>query len=252
MTLRDRFLLLLNLLFARIDGGDPEREIDPPDDEPDIEPDPDAGRDGDPDPEDDDVPDGDDDPETASSSRPPKNSREVEELRERTRRLEADIEQERAARRTQTPNSEQLQWEKEQRLLDAADTSPQDRHAIETNRALRQSHALSQAAHQRAEDLADKAEYNLKAMDNPTFRKYAQRVEEERNRIAAAGRGFPPRETVLAVLLGRDMLNGKLAPAKTKSKVARSAVSRPRSDVRANTGRSEQEKRRARLENQFI
>ena len=195
--------------------------------------------------------DGDDDaPAPAARARTP---REVEELRERTRRLEAEIENDRAARRQLTPTAEQAAWDREQRLLDDPNTSAQDRHAIETNRALRQSHAMSAAAQARAEDLADMAEYNLQAMEKPIYRQYRERVEAERNRIAQNGRGVPPRETVLAVLIGKDVLSGKVSKAAvSKPKVARQKPALPRSDVRANAGRSDREKRRARLQDLVI
>lgn len=244
---------MLNALWrARIEGEDDAPADDPDTSNDDGADDADYIEDGDGE-TDVDSPDagGEDDSDAA----PPRSARsrdtnEVEELRERTRRLEADIEAQR--RVSAGPSEEQRQWEQEQRLLDDANTSPQDRHAIQTNRALRQSHALSQQAHARAEDLSDKAEYQLKALDNPVYRKYAARVEAERERLAAAGRGRPPREIVLQVLIGQDVLKGKVSAGKPKSRVARQAVNRPRSDVRANSGRNESDKRRQRLENQII
>ena len=236
--------LLKKLWLARIDDEDIPVDDPAPDDEapPVDEPADDIPIDEPADPDTDDEP--------APRARTP---REVDELRERTRRLEAEIESERAARRQLTPTAEQAAWDREQRLLDDPNTSAQDRHAIETNRALRQSHAMSAAAQARAEDLADMAEYNLQAMEKPIYRQYRERVEAERTRIAQNGRGVPPRETVLAVLIGKDVLSGKLSKATAnKPKVARQKPALPRSDVRANAGRSDREKRRARLQDLVI
>lgn len=243
---------LIALFVSRVDGDDPERPLDPP--EPDGEdegPDPDADEDTE---AQDDAAESDEEGESGEPARSARSRSdpEVGELRERTRRLEAEIELARATRAPAGPTPEQQTWEREQRLLDDPATTAQDRHAIETNRALRQSHALSSAAQARAEDLSDRAEYHLKALDNPVYRKYADRVEAERQRIGANGRGMPPRETVLAVLIGQDVLKGKVTPSKAGKKVSRQVPTRPRSDVSAAPGRTTREKLRARLENQII
>lgn len=256
MTLLQRLALLNALWCARVAGDDPEQTDTPDDPIEEVEDDPDV------EPIEVDEPEGDaaDEPEGAEDDAPAARkttrrdrSDEIADLRAETRRLDRELEQERRDRqRPRGPTPDQAVFDREQALLANPELSEMDRHAIETNRALRQSHNISTTALQRAEDMSDKSEYNLKAIDNPVYRKMSDRVEKERQRIAGTGNGVPPRQVVLAYLLGQDMLKGKVKPAAPKAKVARPQPTKARSDVRANTGRSEQEKRRARLENQLI
>lgn len=77
-----------------------------------------------------------------------------------------------------------------------------------------------------AQDLSDKADFKLKAAENPLYGKYADRVETELAKIRQQG-GNASRDGVLAYLVGRDALSNGGKPTGTQRKTAqRTAAAR--------------------------
>lgn len=141
--------------------------------------------------------------------------------------------------------------EEERKLRDPA-TSDLERWQIQSNRALRASQMQSQQALFQAQDMADKTTFQVKAASNPLYKKYADKVEAELAKARSTG-GNPPRDFVLQVLVGRDILAGNFKPAATKSTgIARGKPTGARSDTPSRSGMTEHQKRAARLENQQI
>jgi hypothetical protein len=193
----------------------------------------------------------------------------VKEARERADRLERELEQERAARRAQpavapVPTVD-TEYEREEQQLAAARRDGADEGTlrwlqwqIDSNRKIRATERNSQQALSRAEDLADRTAFEKLEITKPgVYKKYAERVEKEVTEGRFKG---SPRLGVLRLLIGDDILSGKIKP-KTKSAPAAGAPAATvdrgrtpgvRTDVRPGKGNSEREKRRARLENQLI
>jgi hypothetical protein len=192
----------------------------------------------------------------------------LKEARERADRLERELEQERATRRAApapvTPQADP-EWEREEQQLAQARQSGADentvwwlKNKIDTDRKVRASERTSQQALSRAEDLADRTAFEKLEITKPgVYKKYAERVEKEVTEGRFKG---SPRLGVLRLLIGDDILSGKIKP-KTKSAPAagtptatvdRGRTPGVRTDVRPGKGNSEREKRRARLENQLI
>ena len=143
--------------------------------------------------------------------------------------------------------------DEEERKLRDPNTSRLEKWQIESNRSLRQSHQQSANALFQAQDMADKTGYTVKSAANPVYSKYADKVEAELTRARANGAN-PPREMILQVLLGRDMLAGNFKPAAAKPGKAkdiprgRSPGARSDTPARGNGG-TEHQKRYARLAN---
>ncbi len=74
-----------------------------------------------------------------------------------------------------------------------------------------------------ANDLNDRAAYNLRAAANPMYAKYADRVEAELNRIRSQG-GNAPREEVLKYVVGQDALASQGKPTKSAQRAQAAAA----------------------------
>jgi len=193
----------------------------------------------------------------------------VKEARDRADRLERELAEERAARRAQpavtAPAAADSEFEREEAQLAAARRDGADESTlrwlqwqIDSNRKIRTTERNSQQALSRAEDLADRTAFEKLEITKPgVYKKYAERVEKEVTEGRFKG---SPRLGVLRLLIGDDVMSGKIKP-KTKSAPAagtpaatvdRGRTPGVRSDVRPGKGNSESEKRRARLENQLI
>ena len=152
-------------------------------------------------------------------------------------------------RRQATQRSDPTLDEEERKLRDPS-TSDLEKWQINSNRALRSSQQASQQALFQAQDMADKTTYQVKAAANPIYTKYEKRVEAELNKARANGQN-PNRELILAVLIGRDQLEGNFKPAAAKAgkTIARGKPTGARSDTPARGSMSDREKRAARLAN---
>ncbi len=230
----------------------PDPEIDSGDDA-----DIDTGDEADPEP-DDDAPDEPDDPAPARQSRA---QREIIKTRERAQKAERELAELRG--RQQTPpappqvTQEQIMFQQEEAALRDPNTDPQTRWQIESNRTLRANQRMASEALQRAQDTEDRTAYRLAAADKPLMKRYEDRVEKEVTRLRQQGQNVS-RQAVYLFLLGQDVDQGK-----TRTKSAAKPAAKPgalpasergkpvgaRSDVGGKQGRSEREKRAARLAN---
>ena len=171
-------------------------------------------------------------------------------------RAEATLETERRMRQSAQPSDDQRQWEAEEARLRDAETSDQEKWQIRSNRTIRQSAFNAHQALSTAADMRDATEFDRLATTNPkVYDRYKDRVEKLRGEWAAKN-VFPPRKELLKMLLGEDILNGKVksgpkAKAKTvaeeRTGVDRGRTPGARSDVSGKGRMSEHEKRAQRL-----
>ena len=158
-----------------------------------------------------------DEPAPKTESRAQK---EIRTLRDRAQKAEDDAKKARdeiAASRTQQPQSVQQSeaqklWEEEEKVLKDPNIDSWQRYSIQSNRNARAAEFNSQQALQEARDLKDQAQFERVAIANP---KAAERYKEEVERMKKANPNAP-RSELMAYLLGKDILAGKLK-AETKS-----------------------------------
>jgi hypothetical protein len=239
-------------------GGDEGGEADDPDGIGDL-------GDEDPDNPDGDGGDGDaDDPDqTKAQLAAERRGRETaeREAREAKERLTA-LERARNAPAAQ-PNREQQQFEEEERILKDAATTDLQRWQIESNRTMRANNRAAQQMLWQSQENSDKASFQALCGDKPLAKKYAQRVEEKLAEIRQGGANLE-RKLVLKMLIGDDIVEGRVKTSAKKKDSAGNPAPKPadgvprgkpamgRSDVRARPGNSERDKRRARLDGQLI
>lgn len=199
----------------------------------------------------------DDDPEPAPRTMT-RGQKAIVELRERAKNAEKmakEAKDELDAQRAQRNQRPDPTFAEEEAKLRDANTSDLEKWQINSNRALRQSQAQSQAALARAEDLSDKASYTQKSIKNPIYEKYHDRVEEKLAKIRAQG-GNIDREFLLHKMIGEDVTAGKFtakSAASTGTKtIARGKSPGARSDTPARGRMSDREKRAARLQDTQI
>jgi hypothetical protein len=211
---------------------------------------------------------GEDDPEPAAASTgnqdaPPRRAATATaELRRRTQEAERKAEEaarraaeleERFNRQAAGPTqAERMQAEEDAKLRDP-NTTELERWQIQANRQLRESQATTQGYLIQGRDDRDAAAYERKAASNSVYDKYRDKVESEVAKERKAGR-LVPRETVLAYLVGQDILNGNLKSntASAGKTVPRGKPTGARSDT-PRTGRmTDAQKRAARLQDQII
>lgn len=256
-----KFLFALLASYLTL-GAVPPDEGDPPTDAPDNpdelelpdleEDDPDPAPDGDPDP---------DDPDTIRAELAAE--RKARETAERNAREAADrlAAAERArSQAAPAPSADQRVFDEEEARLKAADCTPIEKWQIESNRAIRAQARTSNQALQEAREIADKAEFATLAAAKPGMaKKYSARVEQKLAEIRQNG-GNLARKVVLKMLIGDDIVEGTVKTTKRASSggdggtkpVNRGKPPAGRSDVRGRGGQTEQDKRRARLENQIL
>ena len=179
------------------------------------------------------------DPTAAATARAAEAERIAREAQEQVQRLQA-----------QAQKPDPLADEEERKLRDP-NTSDLEKWQIQSNRALRASQQQSQQALFQAQDMADKTAYTTKGISNPIYSKYADRVEAELGKARANGSNVP-REVILQLLIGRDMLAGQFKAKPAATPVNRGKPNAARSDVGRRGSQSEHDKRRARLENQIL
>ena len=255
-----KYSTLLRLLLLAFSPRVDDDEFSLPDDTPpadDTPTDDDTPADDDT-PMDDDTPTDDDTP----APRETRAQREIRSLRERaqaaeTARQAAEAQLEAARRQPHGQphlSEEQIIFQQEEEALRNPETSDWQRYAIQSARQARAANANSRDALQRAEDMADRTRFEQIKLTKPKlYETYADRVEEMLKTVRAAGNNAP-REKLLALLMGEDLLNGKLKPTAAKAPnggAKRTTTPGARSDVRASGegGLTEAQKRAKRLEN---
>ncbi len=251
------FLLFFSLLAPQVDGDDADAG--------------DAGE-GDADDTGDDAEDssGDDDAAEDDASgedadpapRESRAQREIRTLRERSQKAEADFARAQAelaeARRLPAgpakETDEQRLWAQEDAVLRDPQADQWQKYAVQSARDARAARQSSQQAIQHAEELSDRSSFSQLAVTKPKlYSAYKDRVEDRLKEIRSRG-GNAPREGVLAVIIGEDMLAGKLKSADArpapKGGDHRTPASGARSGVSASGGKlTDSEKREKRLEN---
>ena len=134
------------------------------------------------------------------------------------------------------------------------ETTEWQRYAIQSAREARQANANSMNAVREARDLADRTKFEQLKLTKPKmFEKYAPKVEELLKEMRGKGNDAP-RDELLALLMGRDLRDGKLnttkTPAKPNGGADRGKTPGARSTVPSGGSRlTDAEKREKRLEN---
>ena len=202
----------------------------------------------------------DDDEEQETKDAPPRMSRAQRTIVETKAKLKATeermakLEEEFQRNRPVQPDQEQQLYQHEEQRLRAQDLSDQERWQIEANRTLRASQRQSQQALAQANDMADRTSFQTKAIGNATMQKYADRVEKELEKMRAKGQSAP-RLALYHYMLGQDIDSGKFKAKTTTTgpkklpESARGRTTGARSDVQAKSGKTDHQKRMARLAN---
>ena len=247
--------LLLAFLFPAVGPDDdfaPEPDEPPPDDEPvpDDEPDDTDDEPATTDPADD---------EPAPAPRVSRAQQAIITARARAQQAERELAEaraelnlsRRAPQQPAQPSADQLIWQQEEETLRNPEATDWQKYAIQANRAARSAQADSRNALQRAEDLADRTQFAAIASTKPKlYAAYKERVEEKLKELRSRGNNAP-RESLLALMVGEDMLKGKIKTAGGTTKPAAAPRASVRSDVSSSGSArmSEHEKRAKRLEN---
>lgn len=104
---------------------------------------------------------------------------------------------------------------------------------IQSNRAMRANAAEVKRGTMTAQDIADKTQFDRLELTKPkTYKKYADQVEEHVANARRQGQ-LVPRSMVLAMLLGQDVLAGKVKTRSAPKTVDRGRTPGTRSDVSA-------------------
>lgn len=199
----------------------------------------------------------------AAEPKEDKTASELKAERAARERAEQDLRFEREARQRAEyrPPVDNTYQEEEARLAklraDGADdfVINNTKWQIESNRTLRNSERNSAIALAQARDIEDRVEFGKLEVTNPkVYARYKDKIENEIQRARSQGQATAPRLMMLKYLLGEDYMKGKPEPKKARkeSTVDRGRTVSARSDMGKKSGSTEQEKRRARLENQII
>lgn len=246
MTLKEWLRLWAGLVvLAVVDPGatplpdpapDPQADLDldPPEDEtpPDVELSPD-----------------DDDPVALKAARDTARTEAAENKAAAERhRLEAETLRRAAPPPAQAPSDESRRREGEDRELADPKIDPNRKWQIEANRTLRETKRATDATLFQAQDLSDKASFDLTCASNKRLAFVKNDVEEELKKARALGQNIP-REAMAYYLLGKKAAT---APEKKPVPPAANPARQPgpgvRSDVRGNGKMTEHQKRAKRLE----
>jgi hypothetical protein len=155
-----------------------------------------------------------------------------------------------ADRVVQAASAEQTLWEEEEAILKNPATESWQRYAVQSSRDARAANRQSMEAIRQSQDIADKASFNQFKLTKPKmFEKYAGKVESMLAEMRKNGNNAP-REELLALLIGRDMRDGKMKTTETKgTKRVVKKLPGARSDTRSSGGKlSDSEARAKRLE----
>lgn len=173
--------------------------------------------------------------------------RKAEEADRRARELE-----ERFNRQSAGPSAAERQQAEEEARLRDPNVTDMEKWQIQSNRTIRETQAQAQGFLMQGRDDRDAAAYERKAATNSTYDKYRDKVEAAVAAERKAGR-LISRETVLAHMVGMDILNGNLKSKTASTKtIPRGKPTGARSDT-PRTGRmTDAQKRAARLQDQII
>jgi hypothetical protein len=191
----------------------------------------------------------DDDPVALKAARDA-NKKAAEEARADAERHRLDAETLRRAVPPPTvpPTEEQNRRSAEDRELADPKIDPNRKWQIEANRTLRETKSRTDATLFQAQDLSDKATFDLACAQNKRLAAVKGEVEEELKKARAVGQN-PPREAMAFFLLGKKVAT---TPEKKPTPVVKAGSERGtqvRSDVRPNGKLTDHQKRAKRLEN---
>lgn len=234
--------ILMLLSYLRPAEDDPAPDAGPVDDS---DPDADPADDPDADPADDADPAPNDDADPDPAPQLSRGQKAIVAARERAQQAEAESNRLRgeldATRRQsvqQAPTQDQVLWQQEEAALQNAATTEEVRYAINAQRNARFAQNQVRQIQFQTADIQDQIAFDKVSAQKPDLvKKYAGRVNEELTKMRAQGQNAP-REAILAVLVGRDALNGTLKPSKSANAGAnRTPQNRPSSDVTARSGK---------------
>lgn len=189
----------------------------------------------------------------------PKETPKEREYRERAERAES------AARAAPAPaphtpqgdplDAQEDAWLTQQRNAGAtAEQMQQAQWAVNQQRALRRNTSELQQVRRESRDAADRAEFQALKGERPKLiAAYEKRVNEFLQGMQSRGESAP-RRAILQLLIGQDLIEGKLKPARarpaadTTTRVDRGRTGMPRSDVGAKAGKNNREALRKRLD----
>ena len=192
--------------------------------------------------------------------KPSKGKTEQAKLRERAQAAEArekavreELERERAALRSPSkPNVEQTIFDEEERVLKDPNADEWQKYAVKSAREARAASREVAEVRRTSADMADKADFEKLATVKPKlYEKYSSKVEETLTAMRKNGNNAP-RSELLALLIGRDIRDGKVKSTETKKKTERVTTPGVRSNVTAKGGATAAERRTKRLENLII
>jgi len=146
------------------------------------------------------------------------------------------------------PTEEAKRREAEDRELSDPKLDANRRWQIEANRTLRETRSRTDATLAQAQDLSDKANFDLSCATNKRFAAVKTEVEEELKKARAMGQNLP-REAMAYYLLGKKVAT---APEKKTAAAPKPGSERGtpvRSDVRPTGKLTDHQKRAKRLEN---
>ena len=209
----------------------PELDLDQPEPEPEplVEPD-------------------DDDPVALKAARD-KATKEAEEHKAAAERhrLEAEDLRRRVPQPVAPPTEEARRRETEDRELADPKLDANRRWQIEANRTLRETKSRTDATLAQAQDLSDKANFDLSCATNKRFAAVKGEVEEELKKARAMGQNLP-REAMAYYLLGKKVATAPEKKAAAPEKPGTERGTAVRSDVRPTGRMTEHQKRAKRLQ----
>ena len=146
------------------------------------------------------------------------------------------------------PTEEAKRREAEDRELSDPKLDANRRWQIEANRTLRDTKSRTDATLAQAQDLSDKANFDLSCAANKRFAAVKVEVEEELKKARAMGQNLP-REAMAYYLLGKKVATAPEKKAAVTPKQGSERGTPVRSDVRPGGKMTDHQKRAKRLEN---
>lgn len=138
--------------------------------------------------------------------------REAEEARDRASRFERELQEARAEQQRRATQMTPEQ-EAEKLLL----MTPEERSDYKLNKALAEMRREQQMAAFRAEDMADQTAFQAKAQSDPLYRKYADRVEQQRQEFLKQGQAIP-REQLFYWMVGKEAVAARTSKGAQRQK----------------------------------
>ena len=163
-------------------------------------------------------------------------------------RLEAEDLRRRVPPPVVPPTEEARRRETEDRELADPKLDANRRWQIEANRTLRETKSRTDATLAQAQDLSDKANFDLSCATNKRFAAVKGEVEEELKKARSMGQNLP-REAMAYYLLGKKVATAPEKKAAAPAKPGSDRGTAVRSDVRPGGKMTDHQKRAKRLEN---